>query len=646
MSDNKAKKVIVGELFDDFSFRIPIYQRNYAWGDKEIAQLLTDINQIGENQRYYLGTLVLYKTGDYYDVIDGQQRLTTLYLLKQILSIKKNEFLKTKNRLIFESRPKTTDFFKTLSEISSIEEIKDVCINAKDLDNFNTAIYEIDKFFEQDLKGEVTNFKNKCLLQTQIFITVLPASTNVNHHFEIMNNRGEQLEKHEILKAEFLNKLEDKYSKAKFAKIWEACSQMDNHVQYYLNKESRKTLFDQNLNSFPSDEIIEVFLENKHQKEEDSLFEDSNKDNGLCGIEIIKTYQLPSQFKQELNSDQIGKFKSIIDFENFLLQSLSLIKDYGNTNLDDKNLLKNFGYNKDSKVQFPNSVTFIKKLLQVRFLFDKYVVKQMNDDEEIDGWKWAILSLRSSNDTYNQSNTFNDLSSSDKLVMIQSMFQVSYSSNVNKTWLRDLLNHLLDYNHQTPQSIQLFLLNNMCKRYEVSGFEADQGLQTPRAVFNFLDYLLWEEYYEHVRGKEHVNDLKIDKEDKSFLIRIFHLKNKFMSFRFTQRNSIEHFFPKSHMRDLKLESGENEITKSKLIDSFGNLCLISASSNSSYNKEHPEFKKSKGRSKNESLKQQIMFEMMDGNAWGHKEIENHQKEMLGLLDSKLGVIIKTLEYAK
>lgn len=631
MSNNLSKEVDIGKLFNEFSFRVPIYQRNYAWGEDEIGQLLKDINDIDKNKNYYLGTLVLYNNADYQDVIDGQQRLTTLYLLNKILAVRSCDVAEIKNQLAFESRPKTTEFFKALFEKESIEAIEQLCNETKELDNFLVAINEINKFIEQDLKGNIKEFKEKFLKNTFLFTTELPGKTDVNHYFEIMNNRGEQLEKHEILKAEFLNKLEDRYNKEKFAKIWEANSQMDNHVQYYFNMEARKTLFDENLNSFPTDEKIEAFLINKNEKG-DLLFEKTNEDDVQCGIEILNTYQLPNQFKQDLSSTHVEKFKSIIDFENFLLQVLSLLQGFEDTNLDDKNLLKNFGYDSSKDILFPNSITFIKKLLQVRFIFDKYIVKREINENQDNAWQWVIRSFSSYDKSFVQNNTFSDEYWSEKLVMLQSMFQVSYFPNVNKTWLRDLLNYLCNDTNTDAQSIYDFLMNAMKNRYIDSGFNTDQGLQTPRAVFNFLDYLLWEEYYEHIRGQEDVKNQKIDAENKNYLGKISNLKNNFKSFRFTQRNSIEHFFPQSKIDDLTVENAnETDENRVGIINSFGNLCLISSSSNSSYNKEHPSFKKSKGRSKNESLKQQLMFESMDEDSWGQKEIEKHQKEMMQLM---------------
>ena len=78
---------------------IPIYQRNYAWEKDEIEQLLTDIYD--SKERYYLGSLIVDEIApNTFSVIDGQQRLTTLFLL---LTFLRDETL-SKKALRFEAR--------------------------------------------------------------------------------------------------------------------------------------------------------------------------------------------------------------------------------------------------------------------------------------------------------------------------------------------------------------------------------------------------------------------------------------------------------------------------------------------------------------------------------------------------------------
>ena len=84
----KPELLTVGKLFAD-NYLIPVYQRNYAWRAEQIEQLISDIQDsvVGGQNDYFLGNLVVIKRGreDEFEVIDGQQRLTTLYLLLTFL---------------------------------------------------------------------------------------------------------------------------------------------------------------------------------------------------------------------------------------------------------------------------------------------------------------------------------------------------------------------------------------------------------------------------------------------------------------------------------------------------------------------------------------------------------------------------------
>lgn len=77
-----------GNIFSETDIRyvIPLYQRAFAWEDEEISQLIEDIKDFTEDN-YYIGSLVVNKNGNQYEVIDGQQRLTALFLLLKSLKV-------------------------------------------------------------------------------------------------------------------------------------------------------------------------------------------------------------------------------------------------------------------------------------------------------------------------------------------------------------------------------------------------------------------------------------------------------------------------------------------------------------------------------------------------------------------------------
>jgi hypothetical protein len=76
----------IGDAFRDCFYIVPDYQREYVWTDKEVLQLLDDINEqidVGNSREYFVGTVLVSQLGEknHYEVIDGQQRLTTFFLL-------------------------------------------------------------------------------------------------------------------------------------------------------------------------------------------------------------------------------------------------------------------------------------------------------------------------------------------------------------------------------------------------------------------------------------------------------------------------------------------------------------------------------------------------------------------------------------
>ena len=196
-------------LFSEVGVRyvIPRYQRAYAWEEKEIEQLIDDICDDNDPKRdYYIGSLIVArrKAGDEveYEVIDGQQRLTTIYLLLQCLldeSYFSRGEVSVGEALSFDCRSKsncTLAYIRTDAQKSeSKEELLDQSILlAVDIIKKKLARQFGDRV--EDQKKFVDRLKHVVLYRIEV-----PEHTDLNRYFEIMNTRGEQLEQHDILKA-------------------------------------------------------------------------------------------------------------------------------------------------------------------------------------------------------------------------------------------------------------------------------------------------------------------------------------------------------------------------------------------------------------------------------------------------------------
>ncbi|MDR0483728.1 MAG: DUF262 domain-containing HNH endonuclease family protein [Alphaproteobacteria bacterium] len=618
MSKEELPFYNIKDLFSNKNnYEIPIYQRNYAWGGNEIRQLIVDIKDKSvknkenkENKDYYIGTLIVNKKEKdnkvIYEVIDGQQRLTTLSIL---LSVIKNEYKNIdiswyqQNLLSFASRPNST---KTLDNIfngktDNIENNSDSIISG----------YEICKNELSKLENiKIQDFCEYLFNKVKILqIEVLP-NTDLNHYFEIMNTRGKQLEPVDILKARCLSILGNNKDSSIFTLIWEACSNMEKYIQYGFNTELRKSIFKDNLNELISEEELYEL----HSKSD-------NTNYTLEPKSINDLLQEPKNIdtaKENEEGAKAERFNSIIDFPNFLLHILKIQEekeDKDTISLNDKDLLNTFS-------KFDSVKKFGYNLLKGRFLFDKYIIKKEFTDK---GEFWGLKELAQYDSSINyRATTFGDDKDEDNtnIVMLLSMFHVSYPTNIYKNWLYDTLRFLFNKETILTEGIKISDYKNklecLASKYYTEwknkdGNNLDSGTKVLHFVFNYLDYLLWRDY--------HTKEYRYTKAENK----------RIGDFNFTTRNSVEHYYPQNPM--------EGYERLDEVVNNFGNICLISRSRNSQLNHNNPEGKKAHYiKSKTiDSIKQDIMFTY---DKWDTDKILAHGKRMKELLEKESSCILK------
>ena len=112
---------LVGTIKGDFF--VPSYQRGYRWGKTEVVRLLDDIYSCDGNS-YYLQPVVVRKNGDKYELIDGQQRLTTIYLIYRYMNNASGGFIdEPQFSLYYETRKKSASFLQSVDMARKEENI-------------------------------------------------------------------------------------------------------------------------------------------------------------------------------------------------------------------------------------------------------------------------------------------------------------------------------------------------------------------------------------------------------------------------------------------------------------------------------------------------------------------------------------------
>lgn len=661
------------ESQEPLTFLIPIYQRNYAWEEDEICALIQDVHDAMKKENhssYYIGTLVTYNRGDnVYEVIDGQQRLTTIYLTLKAMGIKN-----MRNKLTYSARKRSASTIQNLDNYPDLGENIDEGIR----NGYRYALKAL-----QDVGSDVEAFKTYFLSNVHIIHYSVPRDVDLNHYFEVMNSRGEQLEKHEIVKSMLSKHLKSSQTEmATFDRVWEACSEMNAYIQQIYPK---REVFGDNLDTFVINDFSGIPAQMSSEGKETIM--------SLLGKPIERQ-------NQDFDVVQTDKFQPIIDFPNFLLIVLKVTMtgtenfDPSKFILDDKELLSEFSIaieKAPDKAEFTKQFAF--NLLKAKFYLDNYIVHHSLDNKEIMGdnpWKLQYLYRETSKKKYPK-NLTDDVRVQDELVQLLSMFEVTFTPRQRKNYLFYCLAYLFESEKPEAKNYLRFLqqladkyfygvyLNQEClnernqpgpnafdnvvlekgklnlHEIEIDGVEYKarfneiykQGkMDVPLYVFNYADYKLWKRYADELRGQKTSKDsYRRCVFFKSLGCSDFEL-DPFNNFYFSRtRKSLEHFYPQA-------KTGVGKPLSENDINCFGNFAMIGAGANSSGSNWDPKTKlehysdRKTDQISVASLKFKIMMQkcqdnykgILDGKLqreqgmeWNAEDMLIHQQEMLDII---------------
>ena len=654
----------LADIFAD-KYTIPLYQRNFAWRTEEIHQLLQDIYEAcrkNPNGNYYIGSLVVMKrhNGDY-EVIDGQQRLTVISLIAMLLKDRKGEPVLSRPVLFYDSRPEVQEFFELLCKnqgkpedalrlaAPSLFYLKEACEFLKtakadfpDLPDGSEehVQYLADPQFAEFFLNHVILVRNE-----------IPEDTDVAAYFEIMNNRGEQLQKHEIVKAQMMDKIKvvgsdgkgfhDTIRQGQFAQIWDACSQMDVPIQRLFLAKDRKSFFGENYDGILHARFATV----------GAVSEPGEKGKSYSLADIIDGitdgYAEKGAESEEGTETDIYAYSSIIDFPNFLMHVLRL---YCNVNevdatvpLNEKDMLSVY-HDYGAKI---DSMKFVELLLFCRAVFDRFIVKTTEDaSDQEDGRKWVLLKPTKYDSNWKFTSSFEGIKGQ-QLVAALSMLQVTFRTRIYKIWLYDVLKWFhgegckdgnfgvvsadaykdVNFSDVSADAYLGFLHGWMLRYYSTQGFKVPEipsgetpsransfslGTATPHFLLNFIDYLYWCDW--------HTTPHNYDR-----------FKFSLRDFTFKYWNSVEH------------HRAQNKAEGCQCVDNLGNLCLVSKRSNSRLSDRDVKEKVDVYGKGNLGLNRQIIYaETIESNwAWGDEQIRKHYNEIVTLLNNRHKILSAT-----
>lgn len=593
-----------GEFKGYKKFRIPIYQRLYEWEDEQLLGLLEDMKVYFKNTEgkgsYYLGMMTVSPSKDgVADLVDGQQRFTTMMLLGIVMrNVCGNEWKNfvTKDRLSFTAREDDQAYLEWIienyknSNETALKSIP-VPVNLK----MQHALEVIENFLK-GLKEDKDTYCNNVYKRLTFFVAELPAGykkspKKLNKYFETMNSAGRNLEQHEKIKVELLKNCPDGYDKSDFNNIWNEVERMDKRILCAEENEGTAYQIDAKIEKICQTDINTDYAVERQEYQ----------DYGMKIEDILPSEEEPKE--QRARKD----ISSVIDFQELLILALNFTLNQESPldkhKLEDvfKTLLAN-----SSKIPL-----FYRNLYLIRLLLDRYVIRVEKEDGK---------------NTYRLRLTDEETITEDerRLIQYQSML---YVSTLAYKWLTPYLNWLENLEANIRKGLTASTLLDKLKEIDnnqihkesdlkpVDDMAYDKGIE--RYWFWRLDYYLWE------RRKEM---------DENGNYRFFNTKEQNIvdSYVFRANRSIEHLHPQNQANNEKWDETD--------VNSFGNLAMISASFNSQQSNKSVEekFGRIKSQLKSKELESLKMYKMYlaageTDSGWTIDRKKTHQEEMYQVL---------------
>jgi len=647
MSQRVASRVESASLLcaDGVKLLIPSYQRPYVWPVEDVVQLLDDIVaacDAGE-EHYYIGTIISAgaaptHAGPCLELVDGQQRMTTLMLLALALrkvlpdaALAGFTTLGAAPRLSFRIRDRVQAY---LGAAAGLENYCFPDEKETDEDDYLAHLHRALKAADAAV-ARLRSRKTLAEIADYLFTRVkwvnntVPAGVNLNHLFAKINTSGLQLEQSDILKSQLLRKIGR--HKARYEAMWQACENMNN----YFERNVRKVFPDADWEGIGHADLMRFdpgrFTSAQAKETELLPVSLAYLVRHAVAAPAATAAAGKSRRRRPVAEDEKETLycRSIISFSLLLMHTYRIyLARQGQGDIATRMNVARFG---ECFAGFAANATegqtcaFIECLWEVRYQFDAWVVKWVGSDNDEEVLRLQTLQLsRDGNDGQRLSRRPSESSELADLAQLQAVRNFTGERSA-QYWLTVLLGRLAG-NFTRDASVVLHMMEDIDDALSLArltqkeaSFALLAGIPSPRDPIGKFTTMLtgerkgtqfehyWFQKLEYILWK---NRRQLDFEPR-----------KLERFRISSKNSVEHVHPQRH---------EFRETIGELLDSFGNLVLLSPGENSSYSNLDPKIKRVYFDKKPtyDSLKLACMFHRVGDGDW-REGITAHLDDMVG-----------------
>ena len=515
MEEAKANNRTIHSI-KSYKFEIPFYQRAYSWRKQDIEKLISDING---KEGHYLGNIVVKKNDDKFIVIDGQQRLTTIYIIFMALGVKEKPF-----ELSYEI------------DSSDGEKLKNFNVNERKY--VNRQILDAILFASNNEILCKDSFEKN--INSAIFtMTIIPENVKATEYFELVNTKSIQLENHQVLKARFLSNIKDNY--ADVARKWDMISNMDEKY--------KDQILERNQADLPIEpKTIRELLESDFNGKEEKQTETNSDTKSLVKFPVFLLLVLKVFVaKNGLNVDSENKVnpnnKIIIDKDKLLGEFEKVFRKKTDLHYEFIAFLESMR-NKFDEFVYRDDEMKNKILLNLQRLF--YYTSEYDKPEFIA----ALLAFLDKNslDACNDKNTQKVIEFLEQLdnELAKSALKKNESRKIVET-INDVIGKIYK-----GESLETPALEKIDSKF------LDTGTAVPHYWFYRLEYLLWRDFNSLSACDTCADDIK----------KVFPKFNR-DEYLIKSQDTVEHMW------------ATNLQENNKALDDFGNLALIRKDFNSS-----------------------------------------------------------------